>query len=230
MLVIRYYWLRSRIAQHKGRDWVDAKLPKVSPRQMLASSGRVFATAWQPSLHQQAALRSRRLHQILSQLRQLNRRPYSISTLAGERVYAAALAKCLSAICQRSVNPEAALAMIGSQRAAATGISHYLVAWLERRMVDEPRGWTTPLPTRTLQMQANAVDSLPTSGNEAKPTLEVDRETEAVRQARQQWIAQQEEYAQALADQELNSVMMEQHLQFLAIPTAILSACKKNNG
>ena len=232
---VRYFWLRERIAKHMGRQWLRDELPMIAPNQLLQTSGRVLVTALRPRIHQAATRRSERMQRILNQLQSLNRSAYPITTAPGQKVFIAALARCMSAICEQPVRHNSLAAMLGPPSSNPTGIAMFLVNWLEERMAGGRRMWTTPLPSCSTHISNADARATATNSQESRVPVKVHFQLDqasiyngpAVSQTRAQSIAEQEQLALDIADQELLCVLAEQELQMLAIPMAVLEALRR---
>lgn len=219
----RYCYVRRQVAAHMGKKWVQQQLPTAGPRHILNSSVQTFRTAWNPPIQRNATRRTKRIQQILLRLDALNRPTYLITTKVGQRVYFAALLRCINAICQQRISAEALQAIHGPLSSSVpTSIAAYLRQWLSGCLARQPQMWSDPIPVSKLHT------SSPSSGNANGAHPDLVARTPSENQIRHEHTVALDSAASTVADQELHSLMVEHELKFLALPTAILEACRRS--
>jgi hypothetical protein len=225
-VLMRQILVRRRIAAYKGREWVQQNLPTPSYSEIFEATTRVLQTAWLPAFQQEAIQRSTRLRRILVQLQSLKRPTYRLTTVTSQRVYEAALMRCVNAICERPLAPEAMHAIIGPLGSSPTGLAHFLVTWLSRRFANEPETWGDNMPTSLTDNFEQSVSSLESTLQPAMTCVPVAN-SRVIRREIQEDRRQLEATASLMADQALACVVAEQELRWLAMPSAVLEACHR---
>lgn len=219
-LIIKYHVVRYKLSKTLGTAWVDEQLPAEPTGTLLKSAVQLIHIAAYPSVHRVAVMRARRFGKILDELRGIHASVYLITTTPGKRVYFAALTRCVNSFCGNSLTIQAMQTIHGPLDSFATGVTCYLIGWLSRYQDKSKLYWADPSPAPNISFEGSTVSK---KWNCADRTSTIQGETT------KQLIIQRtniEKSAALIASQELVGVMMEQELRFLAIPTALLEACK----
>ncbi|MCA9193768.1 MAG: hypothetical protein KDB03_18475 [Planctomycetales bacterium] len=225
-LVAKQIHVRRQIALHMGTQWVREQMPLPASQEMVKATMGVLRTAWQPSIQRQAAQRSQRLRKILTRLELLNRPAYSLTTPASQRVYYAALLKCVNAICDTPISQDALRLIRGPLADSPTGLGHYLARWLREKFASLPEVWVDTLPTGN--QTASARGAVPLSPVQQSLVLNrSDAKRSNIARARKQHRQSIQANAAIVADQELTCIMAEREFQMLALPSAVLDACRR---
>lgn len=209
----RYNFLRKSLRKSFGSDFVMKSLPPQNSRRLWMASAAVVATAWRPPHHQLVQQRTKRFRKLISVLRRLDdHHTYVVKTPAGTRVYGSAIARCWLAFTGQDVSAEIFL----SQQKG--NILKTLITWLERSGVERYELLADPKAFSFFRMQEGKPDCGPKI---ASKSLAIERE---IREVEEELHRTEAETSCDLADMELEALMMQNFLRYLALPEAILMA------
>lgn len=220
-LVACHYSVRRKLATIQGWSWVQSQMPQVSFDSLVNTAISTLKIAWKPPFERAAIERTNRIRIVVAQLESLERRIYPISNRSSERVYFAALSRCIEAICKTPVSRESLSSLHVSTLMESTGIADYLLRWIGQKLANQPKLWSEP------NLQGS---SLFNSASPFNPATDLERaaiESSRVRQARRDYLHAQVAMVSWVSERQLAHTMIENELKILALPTAILEACRK---
>ncbi len=200
--------IRRRLAAKVAADGSPSAMVPIEHGKLLRSSLQSLTKAVRPAYQSEVNARFRRQRHILSRLRALENADYAVSTAAGRRVFCAALARCVSSICDQSVTA-AQLQSIPCELSLTT----VLIRWLERS--EFARSTQALFPTAVSISSAARRDEAVTHHVVATdPNHDLKQENRMKRQMA----------FEQIAEQELCDYLAEQEFKLLALPSAILHA------
>lgn len=141
---------RERLIRKFGGEWVGSRLPDLTHVRLAESSWRLVRSASDPEIDREHRRRTARWKACLRKLRELDSVAYELTEPASQRVYHAALRRCLSEL---AGEPISVPAWCGPFRG---GLALAICRWLESVGIDEdpvvmatPRGSSACDPLET---------------------------------------------------------------------------------
>jgi hypothetical protein len=220
-LIVSYFTLRRQLANIQGWNWVKTQMPKVSAAILVKTTIFTLKTAWGPPIEREAIKRTNRIRLIVMQLESLKITTYPISNRPSQRVYFAAVCRCIEAICKGPISRETLAGLHMVTAAESKGIVDFLLCWLHQKLSNQPHLWS--------ELNINN-SSMFSSLSPLGPTSDLGRFAVAssrVRQARREYLHAQVELVSWVSSRQLANSMIESELKILALPTAILEACRR---
>jgi hypothetical protein len=198
---------RLRLTRTLGAEWVESRLPGLRHGRLAGSAWGLFSIAADPQIDRAHRLRTARWQDCLRKLRARQTVAYALTEPASQRVYRAALGRCLSELAGEPMTvPE----WVGSNQ---SGLAAAILRWLESVGIDhDPLVLATPVAS-------SALDPLGATGQsrtetQTLPVVARDELWEAA-------VRQQYEFAHEVSLRELHAAYLRCYLAHIALAEAL---------